>query len=191
MKQKKNTLGKNINGILQYIHQNVTTLNNSKIFAGLMIILLQISSRFVTIKLSKTMESYLKYTFSRQVLIFAIAWMGTRDIYIALSIAILFTIIMDILLNEDCSYCVLPTSFKNYHIQLADSQQDSGAVSNPSLPPSVTNSKEGLRTKTSDEDEEVKTNIVTQKDVEKALQTLSNAKQQSTWTNDNSFYKTN
>ena len=191
MKQKKNTLGKIINGFLQSIHQNVTTLNNSKIFAGIMIIVLQISSRFVTIKLSKTMESYLKYTFSRQVLIFAIAWMGTRDIYIALSIAILFTIIMDILLNEECSYCVLPSSFKDYHIRLANSQEDTGIISNPSLPPSTINNKEGLRTKTSDDDDEpVKTSIVTQKDVEKALQTLSNAKQQSTWTNDNSFYKT-
>ena len=94
MKEKKNPLGKSINAFLQTIHQYVTNLNNSKIFAGIMIIILQISSRFVTVKLSKTVESYLKYTFSRQVLIFTIAWMGTRDIYIALCIAILFTIVI-------------------------------------------------------------------------------------------------
>jgi len=187
VKQKKNTLGKTINAFLQTVHQNISTLNNSKIFAGLMIIVLQISSRFVTIKLSKTMESYLKYTFSRQVLIFAIAWMGTRDIYIALGIAILFTLVMDILLNDECSYCVLPTSFKDYHIQLADSQSDNGAVSNPSLPPSAVNSKEGLTTKTTND--EPKTTIVSQGEIDKALKTLENAKLQSTWKNKEPFFK--
>ena len=73
---KKNTLGKTINGFLKNMHNSISYLNGSKIFAGIMIIVLQISSRFFTIRLSKTMESYLKYTFSRQVLIFAIAWMG-------------------------------------------------------------------------------------------------------------------
>ena len=72
--------------LVQYIHANVQNVNQSKLFAGLIIITLNISSKFVTIKLSKTVESYLKHTFSRDVLVFAIAWMGTRDIYIALII---------------------------------------------------------------------------------------------------------
>ena len=96
---KKNTLGKTINGFLKNMHNSISYLNGSKIFAGIMIIVLQISSRFFTIRLSKTMESYLKYTFSRQVLIFAIAWMGTRDIYIALIITLLFTFAADCLFN--------------------------------------------------------------------------------------------
>ena len=117
---KKNTLGKTINGFLKNMHNSISYLNGSKIFAGIMIIVLQISSRFFTIRLSKTMESYLKYTFSRQVLIFAIAWMGTRDIYIALIITLLFTFAADCLFNEDCRFCILPDSFKEYHMKLAE-----------------------------------------------------------------------
>ena len=64
--------------IFSYLNNQVNVLNNSKIFAGLMIIILNITSRFVNIKLSKSMESYLKHTFSKQILVFAIAWMGTR-----------------------------------------------------------------------------------------------------------------
>jgi hypothetical protein len=71
-------------------NNNVQLVNSSKIFAGLMIIILNISSKFVNIKLSKSIESYLKNTFSKQILVFAIAWMGTRDIYIALIITIIF-----------------------------------------------------------------------------------------------------
>jgi hypothetical protein len=96
-------------------------MNNSKLFAGLMIIILNVSSKFVTIKLSKSMEAYLKYTFSRNILIFAIAWMGTRDIYIALGITILFIVFMDYLLNEDSPYCCLPNDFTSYHLNLAES----------------------------------------------------------------------
>jgi hypothetical protein len=108
----------------QYLHDTITRINQSKIFAGIMIIVLNIASRFVTIKLSKSMESYFKYTFSKQLLIFAIAWMGTRDIYIALIITGLFTLVMDCLLNEECSICMLPKNFTNYHIELSKEKEE-------------------------------------------------------------------
>jgi|LauGreDrversion4_2_1035121.scaffolds.fasta_scaffold01937_12 hypothetical protein len=106
--------------IFSYLHNQVHVLNNSKIFAGLMIIILNISSRFVNIKLSKSMESYLKHTFSKQILVFAIAWMGTREIYVALFITLLFTLCVEYLFNEDSAFCCLPNSFKEYHIELME-----------------------------------------------------------------------
>jgi hypothetical protein len=90
-------------------------INDSKIFAGLMIITLNIASKFATIKLGKTAEMYLKYTFSKQILVFAIAWMGTRDIYIALVLTILFIIIFDFLLNDMSQFCILPQDFKEFY----------------------------------------------------------------------------
>jgi hypothetical protein len=98
-------------------------LNGSKIFAGIMIILLNISSKYVNIKLSKTMESYLKHTFSKQILVFAIAWMGTREIYVALFITLIFTICIEYLFNEDSIFCCLPEQFKDYHIELLENQE--------------------------------------------------------------------
>jgi hypothetical protein len=98
-------------------------LNNSKIFAGLMIITLNIASRFVPMKLSKTMESYLKNTFSKQILVFAMAWMGTRDIYIALIIVFFFTLFMDYLFNEDSMFCCLPDSFINHQAEVEENHE--------------------------------------------------------------------
>jgi hypothetical protein len=69
------------------------------------------------------MESYLKYTFSRDILVFAITWMGTRDIYIALFITLVFILCMDFLLNEDSMFCVLPEQFTDYHISLATNNE--------------------------------------------------------------------
>jgi hypothetical protein len=109
--------------IFSYLHNQVQVLNGSKIFAGIMIILLNISSKYVNIKLSKTMESYLKHTFSKQILVFAIAWMGTREIYVALFITILFTICIEYLFHEDSMFFCLPEQFKDYHIELLENQE--------------------------------------------------------------------
>ena len=103
-----------------FFHNYVKIMNGSKMFAGLVVITLNIASRFVTIKLSKSMESYLKFTFSRDVLVFCIVWMGSRDIYIAASFTLLFTFIMDFLLNEESSFCILPETFTTYHTELLD-----------------------------------------------------------------------
>jgi hypothetical protein len=115
---------KSFSSLFAYLNDHVSALNNSKVFAGIMIILLNISSKFVTIRLSKTMESYLKYTFSRNILVFAIAWMGTRDIYVAAAIVVAFIIIMDYLLNENSMYCCLPEQFMDYHISLLDDNNE-------------------------------------------------------------------
>ena len=82
---------KTTNTIFEYVNKQVQLLNNSKIFAGLMIITLNVVSKFVNIKLSKTMESYFKYTFSKYLLVFTIVWIGTRDIYIALIVMLVFS----------------------------------------------------------------------------------------------------
>lgn len=102
----------------KYLQNTLKVINDSKIFAGLMIITLNISSRFVDLKLSKTIESYLKNTFSRQILVFVIAWAGTRDLFVALFITLLFSIVTQYLCNEESAFCVLPESFTDYHVGL-------------------------------------------------------------------------
>jgi len=104
----------------EYLNSKVSVLNESKIFAGVMIIIINIASKFVTFKFSKTMESYLKFTFSRNVLVFAITWMGTRDIYIAILMTLLFIFVADYLMNENSSLCCLPLSFINKHVAMLE-----------------------------------------------------------------------
>ena len=122
-----------ISDILDYLHEHIKRVNDSKIFAGLMIITLNIVSRFVTIKLSKSMESYLKYTFSKYVLVFTIAWMGTRDIYVATTIMLIYIVIMDYLLDDDSMFCILPEEFKNYHTELLENDGENEDVSDEDI----------------------------------------------------------
>ena len=112
---------KTLREMFAYINQNILAMNQSKIFAGLVIIVLNVSSKFVNIKLSKSMEGYLKYTFSRDILVFAMAWMGTRDIYTALFITVLFSICANFLFNETSGFCCLPESFISKNSEMVDS----------------------------------------------------------------------
>lgn len=115
-----NQLMNSMQNLFNYLNTKVSTLNTSKVFAGLMIVILNISSKFVTIKLSKTMEGYLKYTFSRDILVFAICWVGSRDIYIAIILTCVFIFMIDYILNEESSLCCLSKGFTDYHISLVE-----------------------------------------------------------------------
>ena len=105
----------NFESFFKDMNKRILDLNTSKMFAGLMIITLNIASKFVTFKFGKTTEMYLKYTFSRQILVFAMAWMGTRDIYVASGLTLIFIFLFDFLFNENSSLCILPNQLKEYY----------------------------------------------------------------------------
>jgi len=118
------------NGI-GYINHHVMYLNNSKFFAGIIMILLNIGSKFITIQFSKSTEEYMKYTVTKQLLVFAMAWMGTRDIYTALGLTAVFTILSDYLFNEESTLCMVPYKYRVLH-KLVDTTED-GVVSDLEL----------------------------------------------------------
>ena len=53
-------------------------------------------------------------------LVFSIAWMGTRDIYIATFITLCFIITSEYLFNEDSALCILSENFRDYHNTLLE-----------------------------------------------------------------------
>ena len=104
--------------MVSYILEYLKALNNSKFFAGLVMIMLNIGSKYVTVELSKNQEQYLKNTIGRQILIFAISWMGSRDILIALALTGIFTVLTDHLFNEQSSLCIIPRKNRQYEHHL-------------------------------------------------------------------------
>ena len=51
--------------------------------------------------------------------------MGTRDIYIALLITVVFSICMNYLFNEESAFCCLPKSFTEYHTTMSENFEPS------------------------------------------------------------------
>jgi len=120
-----------VTNTLSYINQHVIFLNNNKFFAGLVMILLNIGSKFIMVEFSKSTQEYMKYTVCKQILVFAMAWMGTRDIYTSLGLTAIFTILSEYLFNEESQLCVVPPEYRVLH-KLADTNND-GVVTDTEL----------------------------------------------------------
>ena len=113
---------------MRYFHEHIMFFNNSKFFAGIVMILLNVGSKYISIQFSQTTEEYLKFSLSKQLLIFSMAWMGTRDIYTSLVLTAVFVILSDHLFNENSKYCVLPQKMIDRVKKAIDTNND-GQVS--------------------------------------------------------------
>lgn len=109
---------------VKYLYDNVKAVNDSKIFAGLVILTLNISNKFITLPMSRTVESLFKHTLSQYVLVFAISWMGTRDVFMATIVTGLFALLMEVFLNENSRFCCLSEGFTS--AQVNKLQEDEG-----------------------------------------------------------------
>lgn len=94
------------------VHNNIMALNSNKFFAGIVMILLNVGSKFISIQFSKSTEEYLKMSISKQLLVFSMAWMGTRDIYTALGLTAIFVVLSDHLFNEESPMCIVPAKYR-------------------------------------------------------------------------------
>ena len=120
-----------INLMLKNIYNNLKSLNNSKYFAGLIMIMMNIGSKYITIKLSKTQEQYFKTSIARQILIFSIFWMATKDIFTSLILTAVFYVLTAHFFNENSKMCLLPARWKRVQNAL-DTNRD-GKVSNEEI----------------------------------------------------------
>ena len=98
--------------MFKIIHESISSLNSNMFFAGIMMLTLNIGSRYVQLNLSPSAESYLKYAITKEFLVFTIAWMGTRNIYVALTLTAVFVVLADYAFNDKSNFCILPEKFK-------------------------------------------------------------------------------
>lgn len=110
-------LEKIVKDSFDYLFNTMRPINDSKIFAGLVILTLNLSSKLLTLPTSRTVEAVVKNNFSQYVLVFAISWMGTRDVLISVLVTFIFAVFMEFIFNEKSAFCVLPESFVTMQLQ--------------------------------------------------------------------------
>lgn len=106
-------------------------VNNSKLLAGLGMIILNLFSKYVVIDLSKSQEAFIKNTITREILIFIISFVGTRDLILSLVLTATFVILSGTIFNEKSKLCIIPEKYKYLH-NVVDSNKD-GKITNEEI----------------------------------------------------------
>jgi hypothetical protein len=112
-------------------HNNLLSINNSKLFAGIMMLILNIGSKYITFSFSKTQEEFIKNTIAREILVFSIVWMATKDIYVSILMTAAFVILADYVFNENSRLCLLPDKFKN--LKFAIDENSDGIITDEEI----------------------------------------------------------
>tara|TARA_Y100000389_G_scaffold203683_1_gene253016 strand:+ start:7075 stop:7527 length:453 start_codon:yes stop_codon:yes gene_type:complete len=99
---------KQLKKVTKVITNSINSLNNSKFVIGIMMLLLNIGSKYIELGLTKTQEHAIRNALGREVLIFAIVFMGTRDIVTSTLMSAAFIILSDHLFNEKSKLCIVP-----------------------------------------------------------------------------------
>ena len=109
--------------MLSYINYSLNSLNQSKLFLGIVMILMNVGSKYIEFGFSKTQEQALRNGIGREILIFAIVFLGTHDIVISILMTAAFIILSDYLFNEESEYCLAPNYLKSV-ARLIDTNND-------------------------------------------------------------------
>tara|TARA_B100000963_G_scaffold352604_1_gene366047 strand:- start:1240 stop:1629 length:390 start_codon:yes stop_codon:yes gene_type:complete len=83
------------------------TLNQSKYFAGIMMIVLNLGSKYITMELSENQDELFKNKIIRRFLVFTVVFVATRDIFVSLIITGVFIILVSGLFNENSRFALV------------------------------------------------------------------------------------
>jgi len=104
--------------MIKKINEMLFNVNNSKLLAGLTMIMLNVGSKYVELGLSRTQEEALKAGLAREMLLFAIFFMATKDIIYSFLLTAAFVIMADYLFNENSKLCIIPNNMKKIAMEI-------------------------------------------------------------------------
>lgn len=89
------------------IFQTFNNLNQSKYFAGIMMLILNLGSKYITMELSESQDELLRNKIIRRFLVFTVVFVATRDIFVSLILTGIFIILVSGLFNENSTYSIV------------------------------------------------------------------------------------
>ena len=79
--------------VLHHIHHAVGFLNTNTLFAGIMLLLLNVGSRFIVDELSHDDKQYSQNLILRRLAIFAVCFVGTKDLVMSIILTAAFVVL--------------------------------------------------------------------------------------------------
>ena len=90
----------------------IQNLNNSKFFAGILMILMNLGSKYISLELSETQDEFFSYIVIRRIMIFVIVFIATKDIITSIIITSCFVVLVSGLFNENSKFCLIKNNCK-------------------------------------------------------------------------------
>jgi hypothetical protein len=84
----------------------LNNFNTSPYFIGLMMLTMNLGSRFLGLEMSKGQETFFSHPWVRRFLIFVVFFIGTRNIWVAFWLAFTAILLLGYLFNENSSLCL-------------------------------------------------------------------------------------
>ena len=161
--------------IVGWFKYAIYRLNNSLFFAGVVMIMLNIGARYIELKLDPSTENFLKTALSKELLVFSVCWMGTRDLIIALVLTAVFVVLADYGLNANSKCCIMP---EKYRVMAQSATMGWGVNNNSSGNNSGNSSSSNYAIGGLSKAGHGPGNIVTDKEISDAMDVLERAKKQ-------------
>ena len=99
--------------------QNIRlVINNSPYLAGITMILLNVGTKYVEFGFTKTQEEAIRNGIARELIIFSMLFMATKDILYSILMTAAFIILTDHLFNDESKFCVIPNHQDVYLLKL-------------------------------------------------------------------------
>jgi hypothetical protein len=109
--------------MFESINKYLYNINESKILAALAMLLLNIGSKYIELKISDSQAEYMRNEIGREILIFAMVFVGTKDIILSIIVTAGFIVLANTLFHEESKYCILPEKYKKIN-NLIDKNND-------------------------------------------------------------------
>ena len=94
--------------------QYIEILNNNKYFVGIIMILLNLGSKYISVELSQSQEKFLGSPIIRRLILFTVFFTATRDIWISFLLTAAFVILVSGIFHDDSFYCLIPKKYRTY-----------------------------------------------------------------------------
>lgn len=84
----------------------MASVNSNPYFIGLMMLLLNLGGRFLALEISKEQEKFLSHPIVRRFFLFAVLFVGTRNLVIAAGLTVIVIVMLGYLFNENSELCL-------------------------------------------------------------------------------------
>ena len=109
----------------------INSLNNNKLIIGLAIIFFNLASKYLVLQISDSEEALIKNLVTREVFIFVLIFINTRDIILSFILTSSFVLLSNTIFNTKSKFCLIPEKYKKLE-KVLDTNKD-GIVSDKEI----------------------------------------------------------